>query len=345
MRTRLKDVALRAGVAVNTASTILNRRPNSWASKETAARVFKAAEELDYEPSRAAVALRMGKFNTVGLIVPDLQNPFYATLAETLETEMAPHGYDVILESSHADVVREADHLRSITNRHVDGILCVLIDNERNRSTLQEYGERGKAVVVMHETGVLDIPVDAVAVNFRAGTTQAIQYLIGLGHRKIAFLLAVCDGQPEGDRPEVFRKMVETCGFSPEDVSFVRCNHKIASARAATGRLLNQSNSHRPTAILAHNDLAAIGVIRGALDLGLKVPDDLSVVGVDHTPIGQHLTTALTTVEQPVQRMVAEAVGLLLRRMEDPKYAGVQQRTFSTRLIIGESTAPPPSPR
>ena len=82
-------------------------------------------------------------------------------------------------------------------------------------------------------------------------------------------------------------------------------------------------------------------MIRGALDLGLTVPGDLSVIGVDHTPIGQHLTTALTTVEQPVARMVSEAVGLLLRRMEDPNYAETQQRTFSTRLILGESTAPP----
>ena len=343
MRARLKDVALKAGVAVNTASTILNRRPNSWASKETAARVFKAAEELGYEASRAAVALRMGKFNTIGLIVPDLQNPFYATLAETLETEVAQHGYDVILESSHADVAREADHLRSITNRHVDGIVCILIDNDRNLATLREYGAQGKAIVMMHESGVAEAPVDSVAVNFRAGTTQAIQYLVGLGHRRVAFLLAVCEGQREGDRPEVFRQMVAECGFSPEDVSFVRCNHTIASARAATARLLNQPPHRRPTAVLAHNDLAAIGVIRGALDLGLKVPADLSVVGVDHTPIGQHLTTALTTVEQPVQRMVSEAVSMLLKRMEDPRYAPAQQRTFATRLIIGESTAAPPA--
>ena len=341
MRSRLKDVALRAGVAVNTASTILNRRPNSWASKETAARVFKAAEELGYEPSRAAVALRMGKFNTIGLIVPDLQNPFYATLAETFETKIAPHGYNLILESSHADVRREADHLRSITSRQVDGLVCILIDPERNQATLQEYRERGKAVVSMHETGILNVLVDAVTVNFRAGTTQAVQYLIGLGHRQIAFLLAVCEGQREGERPEVFRELVRECGFRPEDVSFVRCGHTIASARAATSQLLNRSPGQRPTAVLAHNDLAAIGVIRGALDLGLTVPGDLSVIGVDHTPIGQHLTTALTTVEQPVDRMVSEAVGLLLRRMEEPHYAETQQRTFSTRLILGESTAPP----
>ena len=268
-------------------------------------------------------------------------NPFYATLAETLETEIAPHGYDLILESSHADVRREADHLRSITNRQVDGFVCVLIDHERNRSTLQEYRERGKAVVSMHETGMSNVPVDAITVNFRAGTTQAVQYLIGLGHRRIAFLLVVSEDQREGERPDVFRELVKECGFRPEDVSFVRCDHTIASARAATSQLLNRSPGQRPTAVLAHNDLAAIGVIRGALDLGMTVPGDLSVIGVDHTPIGQHLTTALTTVEQPVARMVSEAVGLLLRRMEDPQYAETQQRTFSTRLILGESTAPP----
>ena len=188
-----------------------------------------------------------------------------------------------------------------------------------------------------------DVPVDAVAVNFRAGMTQAVQYLIGLGHRQIAFLLTVCEGQCEGERPEAFRELVKECGFPPEDVSFVRCDHTIASARIATIQLLNRSSSQRPTAVLAHNDLAAIGAIRGALDLGLTVPADLSVIGVDHTPIGQHLTTALTTIEQPIRCMVTEAVDLLLRRMEDPRYAGAQQRAFSTRLIIGESTAPPRS--
>ena len=339
MRTRLKDVAERAGVAVNTASTILNRRANSWASKETAARVFKAAEELGYQPSRAAVALRMGKFNTIGLIVPDLQNPFYANLAETLETEIAPHGYDLILESSRADVVREADHLRSMANQQVDGMVCILIDYERNHRTLHEYFQRGKAVVAMHERGVSSVPVDAVTVDFHVGTTQAVQHLIGLGHQRLAFLLAVCPGQKEGDRPEVFRKLVQECGCRPEDVSFVRCDHTMASARSATRGLFERPASARPTAVLAHNDLAAIGVIRGALDLGLTVPGDLSVVGVDHTPIGQHLTTALTTVEQPVQRMVVEAVDLLRRRMDEPRYAEAQERAFSTRLIIGESTA------
>ena len=154
---------------------------------------------------------------------------------------------------------RESDHLRSITNRQVDGLMCILIDHERNRRILQEYRQRGKAVVARHETGIGNLPVDAVTVDFRAGTIQAVQYLVGLGHRRIAFLLAVCEGQREGGRPEVFRQLVRECGFRPEDVSFVRCDHT--------------------TAVLAHNDLAAIGAIRGALDLGLKVPADLSVIG------------------------------------------------------------------
>ena len=157
----------------------------------------------------------MGKFNAIGLIVPDLQNPFYANLAETLETEIARRGYDLVLESSRADVLREADHLRSITNRQVDGMVCILIDHERNYATLQEYYLRGKAVVAMHERGVGGVPVDAVTVDFHVGTTQAVQYLVGLGHRTIAFLLAVCPGQQEGDRPEVFRKLVQECGFDP----------------------------------------------------------------------------------------------------------------------------------
>ena len=104
-------------------------------------------------------------------------------------------------------------------------MLCILIDYDRNHPTLQEYFQRGWAVVAMHERGVGGVPVDAVTVDFHVGTTQAVQHLIGLGQQKLAFLLAVCPAQKEGERPEVFRKLVQECGCRSEDVSIVRSYH------------------------------------------------------------------------------------------------------------------------
>jgi LacI family transcriptional regulator len=106
-RIRLKDVAERAGVAVNTASTILNRRPNSWASKETEARVFQAARELGYRPSKTARALRSGRYHTIGLLIQDLTNPFFSTLADELEAAVEERGYDLLVENCRSSLVRE----------------------------------------------------------------------------------------------------------------------------------------------------------------------------------------------------------------------------------------------
>lgn len=337
-RPRLKDVACRAGVAANTASTILNRRPNNWASKETSARVFKAAEELGYQPSRVAVALRNGKFNTLGLLVPDLQNPFYTGLAEALETEAAVYGFDLILGSSRGDVVHETKYLQSIAERQVDGMICILIDPEQNRDALQNYQRKGKAVVVIHERGVSEVPVDAVVIDSHVGIVQAMQHLFGLKHRKIAFLLATHPGQQDGDRQGAYGQLAVESGFHPRDVEFAFCGHSLPDARAAACRLLRSSADRRPTAILAYNDLAATGVIRGAMDLGLTVPGDLSVVGGDHIQLGQHLTTTLTTLDLPVYRIVAEATAMLRRRLDDPQAAGARQSNLSSRLVIGEST-------
>jgi LacI family transcriptional regulator, galactose operon repressor len=338
-RTRLQDVAARAGVAVNTASMILNRRPNSWASKETEERVFKAAAELNYRPSRAAVGLRLGKFNTIGLVVPDLQNPFYTGLSDILEREFAPHGYDLIIESSHGDVAREKKCLESIIDRQVDGIVCVLMDTEAHRVLLEQAFTGGKPVVAVAEAA--ELPADCLTVNFTEGLRQAIRHIADLGHRRAAFLLALAKGQNRGTRADVFCELMAECGILGESVACIECDHTIAGAREAMRRHLHDNWNARPTAVIAQTDLAGIGAIRAAVDLGLNVPHHLSVIGMDNTPLGEHLPVALTTVEQPAQDLMSEAVELLLKRLGDPFYGGPQRREFGTRLVVRESTAPP----
>ena len=342
MKARLKDVAERAGVAVNTASMILNHRPNSWASKATEARVHKAAADLNYQPSRAAVALRLGKFNTIGLVLPDLQNPYFSRMAESLQTEVAKKGYDLVIESSCLDIINEKKCLENIFDRQVDGLLCFLLENEKHRPLLIEQFARGKAIVAFEEATGPVLPVDSVAINFNPGVTEAIQHLVDAGHSQFAFLLALAEGQAEGDRPTTCRKLLQASGVKNGKVTIVKTGPTVAAAREATREML-RNEKNRPTALIAHNDLAAIGAMRAAKDLGLRVPEDLSVVGVDSTEIGAHLPVALTSVELPDNKMVREAVELLIRRLEEPKYAGPQRTEFSTRLVVRESTGPAPA--
>lgn len=341
MRARLIDVAARAGVAPNTASTILNNRPDSWASKETRERVLLAAKELNYRPSKAALGVRTGRYNTIGLVVPDLHNPFYPVLADYLDQAIAAHGYDLILEHTRNDLASEQHCFQSILDRQVDGVALIVSDPELHRPFLAGLAKSGPPAVALAAKPDVPLPIDAVVSDFSQGFAQAIDHLIGLGHRRFAFLCALAKGQDDGRRPELFRSLLGAKGIAAEDIFFVRCEHHIASARDAFRDLLRRTKTKRPTALIALNDLSAIGAIRAAADEALHVPRDLSVIGVDNIPLGEYLPVALTTISQPITEMVACTADLLIQRIAGKASARPSQTNFPTSLVLRESTGVP----
>lgn len=344
MRARLIDVAARAGVAPNTASTILNNRPDSWASKETRERVLLAAKELDYRPSKAALGVRLGSYKTIGLVVPDLHNPFYPVLADYLDQAVAAGGYDLIVEHTRNDLASEQHCFQSILDRQVDGVALIISDPDLHRPFLAKLALKGPPAVALAAKPELPLPIDSVLSDFSDGFAQAIDHLIGFGHQRFAFLCALAKGQDDGRRPDLFRSLLGARGIAPENISFVRCEHHIASARDAFRDLLRQNKSKRPTALMALNDLSAIGAMRAAADEKLVIPRDLSVVGVDNIPLGEFLPVALTTIAQPIKDMVARTASLLIQRIERKATGRPSQTIFPTELIVRESTGrPPPS--
>jgi LacI family transcriptional regulator len=346
MRARLKDVAELAGVATNTASTILNRRPNSWASKETAERVFKAAEQLGYTPSRAALGLRLGSFRTVGLVIPDLHNPVYTTFADLLEQRMRAAGYDLILEHSRTDLEHEKHCLESILERQIDAVTYFVSSLARHAEFLELAARAGKPIVALTgppQAGV-PFPSDAVEIDFAPGVCAAIDHLHGLGHRRFAFLCALAKGHTGGERPEYFSRRLVEKGVAAADTHFVTCAHDLPGARAAFGSFLGGLvPSTRPTALIAMNDLSAIGAIRAAYDLGLRVPEDLSVIGVDNIPLGEHLHRRLTTIAQPLEKLADATAEMLLHRInETGERTPPAVRRFEASLLVKETTARAP---
>ena len=340
MRARLKDVAAKAGVAPNTASTILNRRPNSWASKETEKRVFDAAEELGYRPSRAALGLRMGSFKTIGLIIPDLHNPFYTAFADRLERKLQEGGYDLIVEHSRNDLEYESHCLESILERQIDAVTYFVSDLDKHLNFLKCARKAGKPVVAMTGASVegKPFPFDSVEIDFSVGLTDAVEHLLALGHKKFAFLCALAKGQRKGDRPKIFNKLLSEYGIPEENIVFIPCTHKLAEIYETFNRFLIESRDNRPTALIAMNDLSAIGAIRAAEDHGLHVPEDLSVVGVDHIPLGNYLHRKLTTIDQPIGEMAESAAAMLLGRLADNEIA-VQNKRYLSRLVVKETTS------
>jgi LacI family transcriptional regulator len=340
MRARLKDVAAKAGVAPNTASTILNRRPNSWASKETEKRVFDAAKDLGYRPSRAALGLRMGSFKTIGLVIPDLHNPFYTAFADRLERTLRDNNFDLIVEHSRNDLDYEIHCLESILERQIDAVTYFVSDFDKHIKFLQLAEKAGKSVVAMTgpSTREAPFPFDSVEIDFSVGLIDAVDHLLAMGHKKFAFLCALAKGQDAGDRPEVFNQLLKKRGVPEEENVFIPCSHKIADAYEVFKRFLIESGDNRPTALIAMNDLSAIGAIRAAEEAGLRVPEDLSVIGVDHIPLGNYLHRKLTTIDQPIEEMANAASMMLLNRLAETKLA-VQTKRFVSKLVVKETTA------
>ena len=330
---RLKDVAERAGVAVNTASTILNRRPNSWASKETEGRVFAAAKELGYRPNRAAVALRSGSFKAIGLLVADLENPYFTHFSQVFGNRIGEKGYDLVIENWQTDLEREKKLLEEVVYRNVDGVVAFVSDLDGHREFLERQSKLGFPIVVLAMPGAGEAFVDVVVPDFSTGLREAATRLHELGHRRFSFLAARSKGQRVGGRPSLFGKMIE--GFGDSTCEVVNCGPNILEAREVGRKILESKD--RPTALVALNDLTAIGVMRAAKDLGLSVPGDVSVVGIDGIPLGEYLQVSLSTVAQSHDEMVTQAIDFLLERIEGDGNKPPQQARFSTRFIERES--------
>lgn len=342
-RIRLKDVAERAGVAVNTASTILNRRPNSWASKDTEARVFQAAKELGYRPSKTARALRSGRYHTIGLLIQDLTNPFFSTLADELESAVEERGYDLLVENCRSSLVREKHLFADLGDLEVDGSVLWLSDNEVFRDELAEMAQ-GQHPLVVLGNGLPEkpYPVDAVFSDFTQGLSDAVDALCGLGHKRFAFVSALAEGQADGKRPRLFQEMLAARGIPAANIDILRTGHTVESACETFAGFLRKRPDKRPTALLAMNDLAAIGAMRAAIEAGLSIPADLSIVGVDDVPLSSYLPITLSSIRQRYKKITRAAADLLISQIEatDGIQLPPRQEVFSTVYTPRESVGP-----
>lgn len=342
-KVRLKDVAELAGVAVNTASTILNRRPNSWASKETEARVFKAANELGYRPSKTARALQSGRYHSIGLLIQDLTNPFFSTLADELEAAVEERGYDLIVENCRSSLVRERHLFHDLSDLEVDGMVVWLSDNSAFEKDLADSFKGPLPFVALGcGSSSLPIPVDSVVSDFTEGLQQAVDALFALGHRKYAFLSALAEGQADGSRPDLMTRMLAEKGVPASSITILRSSHSIDSACETVTSYLKSAGKDRPTALFAINDLSAMGAMRAAIECGLSVPKDLSIVGVDDVPLASYLPITLSSIRQRYRKITRAAADLLIARIEgtveDP--SAPTQIIFPTHFVARESVGP-----
>lgn len=339
------DVAHKAGVSRATVSYVLNSHLDGRVpiSDETRLRVLQAIEELGYEPDTRAQSLRSGDTKTIGLIIPDMRNPHFWENADGVEQEARAAGYHLLLSSMDLSAEYGEDILKNLSGRRIDGLILMgsFIDySDEAKKTLARVLKRHLPIVEISDRPTANQNVDCVVTDYSAVTRAAMSHLLSLQHRRIGFVYGVAMPELGFDRLQPYQECLLTAGLPLDQDLIIRCGPVIEDGYQAGIQLLKRSE--RPTAIIAINDLLALGVLRAAGDLGLRIPMDLSLVSYDDIPQANYLTPRLTTASKDAVRLGREAVKLLLERLRD---SGRPRQVVSlpTKFIIRESTGPAPT--
>lgn len=325
----IKDIAKKAGVSVATVSYVINN--TRWVNEDKRRRVLEAIKELNYVPNAVARGLRVQKSNAISFIVSDITNPFYPDLAKACESVAQAHGYTVNVINTDDERHKMSEALKQLRGGRVDGavITSALPDD---REEIQQLLELGYPIVLASRL-IEDLPVDSVAADNKRGAMMAINYLIGLGHRKIAFVNGVQGSYINKTRTEGYLQAMEEAGLEvcPEWLTSGKAKYEASYETARM--LLELPPSKRPTAILNLTDLGAFGVLDAAKDMGVSVPDDLAVIGFDDLFISGLRNIQLTTIRIPRLEMGKLATEMLFNRMEN-KDAEKQTVIMPVELVV-----------
>jgi LacI family transcriptional regulator len=341
-----EDVARAAGVSRATVSFVINNSVDNRVpiSEETRQRVLKAVEELGYIPDTRAQALRSGDSKTIGYIIPDMHNPHYWENTDGIEQEAHAAGYTLLFSSMELNLKYGVDIFKDLAGRRIDGLILTgsFIDQSDEASlTLAQLLKQKRRVAFVEISDHLnnDHDIDCVLSDYRGVTLEAMAHLFSLQHKRIGMVLGAEPPELAFDRFESYKSSLQGAGL-PYDPNLVAyCGSTLEDGYQAALKLLN--HFPRPTAIIAINDLMAIGVLRAAGDLGLSVPRDFSLVSFDNISVTQYLVPRLTTATKDAVRLGREAVRMLLNRIQNP-HLPRQKMYIPARLILRESTGPAP---
>lgn len=341
--TSIKSVAKKAGVSIATVSRVLN--DTKYVSPDIRTKVLTVVEELNYKPSIPARNLRRQQTQSIGVLVPHLNDFYFGNLAFAIEKVLSANGYSPLFASTESDTLKETICVDNLIQHRVQGaILVPALPVRGSIANVQRLMDANIAVVLV-DRGIRSLKVNQVVSNNYQGGYEGARHLIELGHKHIGMLDAGTDALlpkfgPGSERIAGIRQAMADAGleFDPRNCIFSDNQNQSAAGYAGTFTLLRQSPEI--TAIFALTDACAVGALRAAYELGLNVPRDLSVMGFDDIPLASHVIPRLTTMVQPPEQIGQAAIDLLLRQFEEPT-AQFQTVTVGTQLVTRESTAAP----
>lgn len=325
----IREVAEKAGVSFTTVSHVINN--TRFVSEGTRSRVLMAMQELGYRPNALARSLRRGETLTLGLILPDSANPFFAEIGRSIEDSAFRQGYNVILCNTEGDKEKERSYVEVLGKKQVDGLIFVAAGDQA--ASLVHLLVEGVPVVVI-DRDLPHLEVDTVLVDNRQGGKLVTQHLIELGHRRIACLTGPSHLTPSAQRVTGYREALAEAGLAVDESLILRGDFHPGQGYAAARSLLERADP--PTALFACNDLMALAALRAAAECGRSVPGSLAVAGFDDIELASFSNPALTSVAQPKREIGLTAVQLLLERIKD-KDRPVNRVILPATLVVRAS--------
>ena len=335
-RATIRDVASAAGVSIATVSRVLNGRRD--VAPKTREAVLKAVQEFDFATNRNARALSSGRTGLVGVTVPIIAAAYFSVILSGVAEALYEQDMRIVLCPTLHEHDREVTLLDRLMHGTTDGAILTL--PEESNKELKALKRQGLPFVVVDPRVPLDEGIPAVSAGHAAGARAATEHLLSLGHHRIAAIIGPPAWMASTARLDGYRAAMAAAGVLPDSKLVVPSSFEIEGGEAAAGPILDLAD--RPTAIFAFNDNLAIGVLQAARARGLRVPEDLSVVGFDDSEHSAIVSPALTTVRQPLAEMGRMAVSLLLRLVENQSVETLRIE-LATRLVVRDSTGPAPA--
>jgi DNA-binding LacI/PurR family transcriptional regulator len=326
----LDQVARRAKVSTATVSRVLNEA--SLVKSSTRDRVLKAIEELKYHPNLHARSLAWGKSRTLGVIVSNLENPFFFDIYKTIESDAREHGYEVVMANTGYRAEQLVTSVRLMIGRRVAGLAAIV--SEMAPELMEELAD-SRIPAVLYDVGTARANVTNIRVNYRLGIEKVVDHLNGLGHRRLGF---VGHHSLLGPLNERMKAVMDAVARIPQlEVRTAADADTLEGGRQATRALL--STGFQPTAIVCVNDITAMGALRELRERGLRVPEDISVTGFDNVQLAEFCYPALTTVHIPRERIGHIVCESLLADSGEPAGSGAEI-VIDPELVVRESTGP-----
>jgi DNA-binding LacI/PurR family transcriptional regulator len=326
-------IARRANVSTATVSRTLNQ--SGAVRPETARKVWRIAAELNYYPNSHARALVSGRSRLLGLIVSDITNPFFPELVHSFEVLATQQGYDLILTSTDYQTARMIGCVRRMLERKVDGV--AIMTSEMDLDLIKELARRGVPLVFM-DVGRVGPRMSHVLIDYAHGIRQAVDHLVRLGHKCVAFITGPLDLHSARTRRQAFLDGMRAHGIKPDPKLVREGTHTAEGGQNTMSAILRMPK--RPTAVVCSNDWTAIGALHAIDAAGLRVPEDVSVVGFDDIPLASYTRPPLTSVRMSAGDVGSTAFDALFRLIGGERLEGDIYQ-IPTRLVVRQSTARP----